>query len=387
MPTGFRLSYKGAQVDLDDVYVRKYFFGSNTGYLWTWGQPTLGILGDDAIIARSSPVQTVARGFNWAQISAGSSLSCGVKTDGTLWTWGSGSVGRLGDNSTVSKSSPVQTVAGGTNWKEVIGASTCVATKTDGTLWTWGFNSGGQLGDNTSVNKSSPVQTVTGGTNWVRASAGANVVAAIKSDGTLWTWGANSNGQLGDNTTSARSSPVQTVAGGTNWSSVCASNAVCAAIKTDGTLWLWGQNPSGVLGDNSIVSKSSPVQTVAGGANWRQVSSTTTQNIAAIKSDGTLWTWGSNGSGQLGDNTTINRSSPVQTIAGGTNWKQVSAGNQRCLAIKTDGTLWAWGLNNQGAIGDDSIINRSSPVQVQGKGIDWQFVSNYTQVLALKSSS
>ena len=203
-------------------------------------------------------------------------------------------------------------------------------------LWTWGRNNLGQLGDNTAVSKSSPVQTIAAGTNWKQVSSGFIHTAAIKTDGTLWLWGKNNIGQLGDNTAVTKSSPVQTIAAGTNWKLVSCGSNHTAAIKTDGTLWLWGYNSYGQLGDNTIVNKSSPVQTIAGGTNWKQVSSGGSKHIAAIKTDGTLWTWGSNIFGQLGDNTAVSKSSPVQTISGGTNWKLVSGGEYHTAAIRED---------------------------------------------------
>jgi len=202
-------------------------------------------------------------------------------------------------------------------------------------LWLWGSNSNGLLGDNTVVNKSSPIQTVAGGTNWKQVSCGFEHIAAIKTDGTLWSWGDGTLGQMGDNTIVNKSSPVQTVAGGTNWKQVACVFSHTAAIKTDGTLWLWGYNGSGQLGDNTIVNKSSPIQTVAGGTNWKQVACGDS-HTAAIKTDGTIWTWGFNNSGQLGDNTVVNKSSPIQTVAGGTNWKQVSSTGNFMAAIRDD---------------------------------------------------
>jgi alpha-tubulin suppressor-like RCC1 family protein len=200
------------------------------------------------------------------------------------------------------------------------------AVKTDGTLWCWGNDSYGQLGDNSSTVRSSPVTTVAGGTNWKQVSCGGYHTAAIKTDGTLWTWGLNTFGKLGDNTASSRSSPVTTAGGGTNWKQVAGGVNHTAAIKTDGTLWTWGRNADGQLGDNTLVSKSSPVTTVAGGTNWKQVAGGGS-HTAAIKTDGTLWTWGSNANGRLGDNTATTRSSPVQPVGSFTNWKQVAATN------------------------------------------------------------
>jgi alpha-tubulin suppressor-like RCC1 family protein len=379
--------------------------------------PTLWAVGDDSAVAGilgnntsgtviSSPVQTVAYGANWKSISltkknTGSSVgtknanhAVALKNDGTLWTWGGNAYGSLGDNTIVGKSSPIQTVAGGTNWRQASSNTHSAAIKTDGTLWLWGNNSFGQLGDNTTVNKSSPVQAITFGTNWKQISCGHyNTSAGIKNDGTLWTWGNNSFGQLGDNTggpfsPAPKSSPVQTVAGGTNWKYVEAGPFM-AALKTDGSLWLWGNNDRGQLGDNTIISKSSPIQTVTGGTNWKQISVGPYYICGGIKTDATLWMWGGNDNtitapGVLGDNTTINRSSPVQTVAGGTNWQQISVGSISTCALKTDGSVWSWGYN-AGQLGDNTAITRSSPVQILGAEKTWKFVaSGYVETMLIK---
>ena len=145
-------------------------------------------------------------------------------------------------------------------------------------------------------------------------------------------------------------------------------------LFTRGGLWLWGRNLYGQLGDNTVTHRSSPVQTVAGGTDWKLVSGGF-YHTAAIKTDGTLWGWGHNGYGQLGDNTRTNKSSPVQTVSEGTNWKQVGCGFYHTAAIKTDGTLWLWGRNSYGQLSDNSRTHRSSPVQTVAGGTDWKLVS------------
>ena len=380
--------YSAGDGDLKTAFVSDSWlldqFVGNT--LFCWGLGTSGQLGDNTATSKSNPVQTIAQGNNWKQVSSGYSYSAGVKTDGTLWLWGRGVNGNLGDNTTTNRSSPVQTVAFGTNWKQVsCGYNHAAAIKTDGTLWCWGNNANGQLGDNTLTSRNSPVQTASFGNNWKQVSAGLFYAAAIKTDGTLWLWGFNFYGNLGDNTTTNRSSPVQTVVFGTNWVQVACGQYVTAAIKTDGTLWTWGQNGYGNLGDNTTTPRSSPVQTVAFGTNWKSVavtSITQTSNMtaAAIKKDGTLWTWGRNNNGQLGDNTTTNRSSPVQTITFASNWKQVSCGYGYMAAIKNDGTLWSWGLGTSGQLGNNAATSRSSPIQTSASGTNWKQLSlaNFT---------
>ena len=345
--------------------------------LWAWGTNNLyGQVGDNSLTNRSSPVTTAAGGTNWKQVSGGDDFTAAIKYDGTLWTWGWNNVGQLGDNTTGTRSSPITTIAGGTNWKQVsTGLGHTAAIKTNGELWVWGVNSYGVLGTNNISNYSSPVTTIAGGTNWQQVACGYYHTAAIKTDGTLWTWGFNSYGGLGTNNTSSYSSPVTTSGGGTNWKQVTAGVGHTAAIKTDGTLWTWGGNDYGQLGDNTITAKSSPITTIAGGTNWKQVI-VGYYHTAAIKTNGELWTWGRNDFGQLGNNNTSSYSSPVTTIAGGTNWKSVAGGGYHTLAIKTDGTLWTWGSNSSGQLGDNTTSSRSSPILVTGGQGTWKDIAS-----------
>ena len=379
MPTFYNFRENGLDYSFDDIFVPADLF--RDGNLFTWGRGTYGQLGNNTTTNKSTPVTTFAGGTNWKQVSFGGNFFIGhcaaIKTDGTLWTWGKGNYGQLGNNTATDKSTPVTTFAGGTNWKQVSsGYSHCAAIKTDGTLWTWGRGTNGQLGNAVTTNASTPVTTFAGGTNWKQVSAGGAFTAAIKTDGTLWTWGTGGSGQLGDNTTTNKSTPVTTFAGGTNWKQVSGGGEFCAAIKTDGTLWTWGYGNSGRLGNNTATNKSTPLTTFAGGTNWKQVSAGVFQ-CAAIKTDGTLWTWGRGTYGQLGNNTTTNKSTPVTTFAGGTNWKQVSSGRSHCTAIKTDGTLWTWGRGNYGQLGtNDTTTNKSTPVTTFAGGTNWKQVSS-----------
>jgi alpha-tubulin suppressor-like RCC1 family protein len=378
MATGFTVAQVGNyKADLDDILIRREYFSDGT--LWGWGRNNNGALGDNTTANKPSPVQTIAGGTNWKQVAGGLWHSALIKTDGTMWVCGYNDYGQLGTNNTTTYSSPIQTVVGGNSWKKVAcGRKYTVAIKTDGTLWSCGYNTNGELGDGTRTHKSSPIQTVAGGNNWVSVSSFNNHTAAIKSNGTLWLWGRNL-GQLGDNTNNSSSSPIQTVSGGSNWVQVACGGNHTAAVKTDGTLWMWGTCGYGQLGDNTTTSKSSPVQTIAGGTNWKQVSCGNS-HTAAIKTNGTLWTWGDNywANGQLGDNTTIKKSSPIQTAAGGTNWKQVACGATSTAAIKTDGSLWTWGNNSYGQLGNNTAttnVGISSPIQTIAGGYIWKSVT------------
>jgi len=379
--------------DLEEYFVDEYWlidqWVGDTLLIWGAGNNNFGVLGTNDAIVRSTPVTTFSGGTNWKQVSSGYDHCAAIKTDGTLWTWGRNSYGKLGINNTISRSTPVTTFAGGTNWKQVsCGQRHTAAIKTDGTLWTWGGNYHGSLGNNTTTNRCTPVTTFAGGTNWKQVSCGVNFTAAIKTDGTLWTWGRNNYGQLGDNTTTNRCTPVTTFAGGTNWKQVSCGRRHTAAIKTDGTLWTWGRNSYGNLGINNTDHRCTPVTTFAGGTNWKQVSCGR-RHTAAIKTDGTLWMWGRNHYGELGNNTTTNRSTPVTTFAGGTNWKQVSCGVNFTAAIKTDGTLWTWGRNER--LGINAPVGgggtRTTPVTTFAGGTNWkQVASGGYQAAAIKTS-
>ena len=378
MTTHFRFNNGGTIIAFEDAFIRRDLF--STGGLWNWGDNnsgTLGINTSGSGTNASSPVQTIAGGTNWKQVAAAGLVAAAIKNDGTLWAWGSNNYGMLGDNTFLNKSSPIQTISAGTNWKQVaVGNGNIAAIKTDGTLWVWGGNYYGQLGDNTGgpgIKRSSPVQTIAGGWNWKQVSCSSFHVSAIKTDGTLWMWGRNGYGAVGDNTIAVKISPVQTSAGGTTWKQVACGTNSTGAIKTDGTLWTWGRGTSGELGNgSSSVNVSNPQQVTNGGTTWKQVACGYNY-MGAIKTDGTLWTWGANNAGQLATGGITSRNIVGQTVSAGTNWKQVYCGTSGFMgALKTNGTLWNWGSNANGELGDTTITTRLSPVQTIAGGTNWK---------------
>lgn len=364
--------------------------------IYGWGQNTYGSIGNGNTSNMSTPVLESLGASNWKCIAEGhGQQAAAIRTitanEGCrdlAYMWGYNGDGQLGDGTTDSfgKTFPIYSTVRGGNWRILVtGGRQTGGIKQDGSLWLWGFNTCGTLGDGTTVSKSSPVQTISGGFCWKTVSIGDNDSAgAIKEDGTLWMWGRNDDCQLGRYTTVCFTcSPAQTEPGGNNWRSLSIGDSFAGAIKSDGTLWMWGLGNLGRLGSGNNDRVSCPIQTIAGGTNWNKLSIGSCHS-AAIKTDGSLWLWGSGTFGQLGTNTTTNMSSPVQTITGGTNWKYVSAGSNHTAAIKADGTMWLWGNNQYGQLGNGTTVNSSSPVQTSIGGNNWkQVAAGYLRTLAL----
>ena len=314
----------------------------------------------------------------WVETSSSTDHTLALKKDGSLWAWGWNSSGQLGDNTTVTKLVPTKEFCQDNSWCMIsAGVSNSAAIKLDGSLWTWGLGSCGRLGNNSSANRAFPGRESTLSNNWCQVSVGFIHTAAIKTDGSLWSWGGEGStyGAIGDNTTLPRSTPTREITSSNNWCQVSVGNCFSAAIKTDGTLWGWGWN-CGQLGDNSIISKSSPVREISSSTNWYQVSTSYACSTHAIKKDGSLWSWGYNGVVNLGDGTSINRSSPVREATNSNNWSKVVAGALHVLGLKQDGTLWGWGWNcGQLFLGEKTYTNISIPTQEYSKSNNWVNIS------------
>lgn len=280
----------------------------------------------------------------WQSISAGEYHSLAIKDDGTLWAWGRNVLYQLGDGTDVNRNIPTQ-IGTANNWVYVhAGYSSSYGIKADGTLWAWGSNGAGKLGvGNTNWVIPTPTQIGTA-TNWLSVSDGWYHTIAVKTDGTLWAWGDNEYGQLGDNTTVDKLTPTQ-IGTGTNWQSIATGIYHSLAIKTDGTLWFWGSrfNIYGTSNQNNI-----PTQ-IGTDTNWLKLAGGQ-HHCAAIKTDGTLWTWGENSTGQLGDGTTTYRTAPIQ-VGTATDWLEVSTGTRYTIATKNNLSLWSWGYNYGGQLG------------------------------------
>ncbi|MFF2532385.1 hypothetical protein ACFVS2_26085 [Brevibacillus sp. NPDC058079] len=277
-------------------------------------------------------------------ISPGFTHSMVVQPNGTVYGWGDGQYGRT-SGSGITNVVAVESGAWNTH-----------VLKTDGTVWGWGFNAVGQIGDGTTGAKNKPTQ-VKDLTNVESISYGHGYGLALKSDGTVWAWGANSDGTVGNNSTRDQPYPVP-VSGLTDVVAIDAGKGHALATKSDGSLWIWGSTSAG--------QKLVPFQLTA--MNSVKEAKAGQGHDIVVKRDGTVWTWGSNGSGQLGNGTNrppANYMMPAM-VPGLSNVTSVAAGSDHSLALKSDGTVWAWGSNAAGQIGIGTNVNALSPVQVKG---------------------
>ena len=329
------------------------------GSLWTWGYQQ-DLLGDGYDGYHAAPMR-IGADTDWSRITAGYDFRLAIKSDGTLWAWGNNNIGQLGDETQTTRKTPVR-IGQESNWASVsAGWDHTLAIKKDGTLYAWGDNGAGQLGvpaagswTATPVLVGSPVA----GHKWTAVAAAESHSLGLLDDGSLWAWGRNAWGDLGDGTTDGRNVPVRVGDPAWTWKAISANGFHNLAIRSDGasdgTLWGWGDNGYGQVGNGTTNSPvTSPVQ-VGTDADWAAVGGGRNHSLA-VKADGRTFTWGYNGNGQLGDGTTSNQSSPVLVGTGGT---AVSGGWANSAVLATDGTISACGQGSSGVLGDGSMAHR-----------------------------
>lgn len=386
------LNYNGIDYD----FVANYYGGTGNDLVlqWAnlrpmaWGSGIWGTLGNGSTFSNPLPVDvnltgTLSEKFV-VSAAVGASHSLALCSDGTIASWGDNAFGQLGDNTNTQRLTPVAVntsgaLSGRTVIAIAVGGQHTLALCSDGTLASWGDNGFGQLGDNTTTQRKSPVAVSTvgvlSGRSVVAVAAGQYHSLALCSDGTVVAWGANFHGQIGDGTTVQRKVPVAingTLSGKTVIA-LCAGQFHNLALCSDGALAAWGANFTGELGDNTTTQRNAPVAVITGGTPLagRTVIALAAGGFGhslALCSDGTLAAWGLNSNGQLGDNSTTQRNVPVAVYTAGAltgmTVVEISAGSSHSLARCSDGTAFAWGGNNNGELGNNAFSGSQVPVAV-----------------------
>jgi alpha-tubulin suppressor-like RCC1 family protein len=314
-----------------------------------------------------------------------------LKANGEVWSWGNNVSGILGTGNVTLYSSPVIVVGAHSfvsvtafNYSNVTTTGSTLALKANGEVWAWGYNASGQLGTGNTTSYSSPVLVV-GSHSFVQIKTSGNHTIGLKADGSAWAWGLNTSGELGDNTVTGRSSPVLVV-GGHSFCCVKTANqgAFSFGLKSTGELWAWGINSSGQLGDGSRTDKSSPVL-VVGGHSFLTMRGGLDHSVA-LKEDGKAWAWGLNDSGQLGTGNTTSFSSPV-LVVGPLLFTNIDTGHKWTISLVNTGAAWAWGNNLTGNLGTGNVTSYSSPVAVVGGHYYNQIAAGRYHCLGLKANS
>ncbi|OGG61213.1 hypothetical protein A3C87_03645 [Candidatus Kaiserbacteria bacterium RIFCSPHIGHO2_02_FULL_49_34] len=354
-----------------------------SGFLYATGRNAFGQLGlGDYGADRLTFTQVGTK--TWSHIAPGNGSAYGRTTDGTYYAWGSNDVGQLGIGTNQSRNAFTKFTVN--NWKQVSAKSNVAhasAVKNDGTLWSWGLGEDGRLGLGDENQYFSPTQVGTD-TDWNYTNAGNLSGYAIKTNGTLWSWGGNVAGQLGLGDTNERLNPVQ-VGTDTNWKDVRGGASFAVGLRTDGTLYGWGSNNAGRTG-LGITSGTTLTPTQIGTATDWQSLAVGNAYACAIKTNGTLWCWGLNTSSQLGLGDTTSRTTPTQ-VGIDTNWESVAAGSIATAAVKTNGTLYTWGDNEFSKLGHGDTTARTIPTQV-GTATNWRTVAvTDVYMLALKTNN
>ncbi|NBI28384.1 RCC1 domain-containing protein [Chengkuizengella marina] len=311
------------------------------------------------------------------QTSLGQNHTVALSSNGTVYTWGKNNFGQLGNGTDDGKNVPVPLDDFANDGEDIIqvsaGSSYTVALSSDGTVYTWGKNNFGQLGNGTDDDKNVPVPLddfANDGEDIIQVSAGSSYTVALSSDGTVYTWGKNNFGQLGDGTDDDKNVPVPLddfANDGDDIIQVSAGGYHTVALSSDGTVYTWGMNIFGQLGDGTDDDKNVPVlldDFANDGEDIIQVSAGSSYTVA-LSSDGTVYTWGSNNDGQLGDGTAINKNEPVEVNFDAEAFiDQVSAGSFHMTALTSKGKVYTWGWNSYGQLGDGTAINKNEPVEV-----------------------
>jgi alpha-tubulin suppressor-like RCC1 family protein len=342
------------------------------GGVQCWGDNTYGQLGDGTHSGRTTPVDVVGLNASARALITGDHHTCALTASNGVKCWGGNGAGQLGDGTTTDRTTPVDVSGLGSGVHTIAagGGHTCALVY--GGVRCWGWNADGQLGDGSKVIRTTPV-AVSGLSSGMRAvAAGASHTCAVTDGGAVQCWGDNRYGQLGDGSTTDRTTPVNVLGLDSGVRAIAAGGYHTCALTAAGQMKCWGANDSGQLGDGTTIQHATPVDVsgLAGGVSALGAGGCHTCALMDTVQGGGIQCWGDNGHGQLGDGTTIPRMTPVEVFGLTINVDAVAAGTRHTCAVVQEDRLTCWGRNDYGQLGDGSMQDRTIPVHVAGFGVD-----------------
>ena len=332
--------------------------------VWGWGNNNSGQLGDNTILPKCIPISTLGQKKIFQTIASNEGTSFGLTSSGVIWGWGINNVYYLGDGSTINKCTPVS-IHGTKKTFCKITAGAIVSSGIDhkGQIWCWGWGFRGTIGDNDTAIRCTPVSIYGTKKTFCEISSGREYMSSLDKNGMVWSWGHNAFGQLGDNSTTNRCTPVSIHGAKKTFCYISATYNHTYAIDINNQVWGWGLNNYGIIGDNSVTVRYTPVSIHGTKKTFCHITGGYTHSVG-IDTVGQIWGWGGNQYGQIGDNTTTSRRTPVSIHGSKKTFCYIAAGWFHSLGVEYNGNLWSWGNNFDGQLGDNSTTSRRTPVRV-----------------------
>lgn len=368
-----------------DVPVRDHILSSDKttcmiskfGRAYCWGNNLTGQIGDGSSTDRLTPREVTGTHRNWIQISNDDAISCGIRGangKGMAYCWGSRVNGGIGDGGATAGfvATPTLVAGGFTDWKQVKVESASrhvCATRASGKAYCWGNNTDGELGDNSLVQKTSPSEVYGSHNDWMYAGAQGTISCGIRSNngtyGEAYCWGSNHTGAIGDGSFTQREIPTLVSGGFTDWTTITGNADFTCGMRRTGQAYCWGKNDYGQLGQGNTTDYNTPREVVGAYTDWSHIAAGSWHTCGVRTAENKLYCWGSNWEGAVGDNSALDRTSPVEvTGIANANWSRVAAGNSSTCGMKATGEVYCWGFNDQGQVGDNSTTQRNQPVLV-----------------------
>jgi len=335
----------------------------HNGQAWGWGYNGFGQLGNNTAVSRCTPVSIHGNKKTFCKISAGDHHIVAIQHNGQIWGWGYNGYGQLGNNSITNQCTPVSVHGNKKTFCQIAGTNLkTLSIDYKGQVWGWGYNDRGSIGNDSSTSVRTPVSIHGAKKTFCQISSGVHHTLAIDHSGKPWAWGGFDFSQLAINLIEDKKTPVGIK---DSFNFVSAGDSHAMGIETNGQVWGWGYNIYGMVGDNTITSRRAPVSLLGNKKTFCKIESGYWHTIA-IQHNGQIWGWGYNSYGMVGDNTSTSRRTPVSILGNKKTFCQISAGRYHTLGIQHNGQLWGWGYNNIGQIGDNSSTQRLTPVSIHG---------------------